>query len=199
MQQRRREPLVDLAAKTADVNVDDVGLRIEMVVPHRLEQHGSRHHLPGVAHQVFEDAELARLQIDPAAGANDGPGEEVQLQIGELQTGDRLRRRDRSPVERLQPGEQLGKGERLDEIVVAARLQAADAVVDLAEGAQESRPASPLLPRARPGRGSDHPFPAASGRRRAHGRNPHSAIPSPSVPVAARSARWPLSARPLAR
>ena len=68
MQQRLVEALVDLAAQPRDVHVDDVGLRVEVVVPHVLEQHGARHHLAGVLHQVFEQAEFARLQRDRLAG-----------------------------------------------------------------------------------------------------------------------------------
>ena len=60
--QRVLEALVDLGAQAADMHVDDIGLRVEMIVPDVLQQHGARHHLAGVLHQIFEQAELARLQ-----------------------------------------------------------------------------------------------------------------------------------------
>src|SRR3569623_326838 len=46
--------LVDLAAQAGHVDVDHVGLRVEMVVPDVLEQHGAGHDLAGVLHQIFE-------------------------------------------------------------------------------------------------------------------------------------------------
>src|SRR5690606_288861 len=55
---------VDLRAQPAHVGLDDRGVRVEMEIPHALEQHGARHHLPGVAHQVLEQPELLRLQLD---------------------------------------------------------------------------------------------------------------------------------------
>src|SRR5512147_2173544 len=69
MQQRRFESLVDLRTQAADVHVDDVRLRIEVVIPHGLEQHGSGYDLALMAHQVLEQPELPRLQVDRLAGA----------------------------------------------------------------------------------------------------------------------------------
>ena len=54
-------PLVDLLTQTADVDVDDIRLRIEVVIPHLLQQHRPRHHLAGMAHQVLQQAEFTRL------------------------------------------------------------------------------------------------------------------------------------------
>src|SRR3954452_7349256 len=53
--------LIDLAAQPRHVHVDDVGLGVEVIVPDVFEQHGTGHHLAGVLHQIFEQAELARL------------------------------------------------------------------------------------------------------------------------------------------
>src|SRR4051794_17919707 len=55
---------VELRAQAADVGFDDVGLRIEVVVPHPLEEHGPGHHSPFVAHQFFEQAIFAWLEDD---------------------------------------------------------------------------------------------------------------------------------------
>src|SRR5688572_12547603 len=48
VEQRRGVPLVDLAAQARHVDVDDIGLGVEVVVPDVLEQHGARHHLARV-------------------------------------------------------------------------------------------------------------------------------------------------------
>src|SRR6266480_2882676 len=53
MQQWLIETLVDLLAQSADVNIDDIGLGIEVIVPHVFEQHRAGHYMAGVAHQVF--------------------------------------------------------------------------------------------------------------------------------------------------
>src|SRR3954464_8248024 len=52
---------VDLAAQPGHVDVDHVGLRIEVIVPRIFEQHRAGHHLAGILHQILEQAELARL------------------------------------------------------------------------------------------------------------------------------------------
>ena len=53
------------------MHVDDVGLRIEMMVPDLLEQHGARHDMSGVPHEVFEQPKLARQDLDlPARAAH---------------------------------------------------------------------------------------------------------------------------------
>src|SRR5271157_5211763 len=68
VEQRRVEVAVDLGARARDMNVDHVGLRIEVVVPHVLEQHGAGDDLARVLHQIFQQPELARLQGDFLAG-----------------------------------------------------------------------------------------------------------------------------------
>src|SRR5689334_9943563 len=54
VQHRPREALVDLLAQAADMHVDHVGLRVEMIVPDILQQHRPRDDVPRMAHQVFE-------------------------------------------------------------------------------------------------------------------------------------------------
>jgi hypothetical protein len=53
------------------VHVDHVGLRIEMIIPNVLQQHGAGHDLAGMPHQIFEQAEFARLQLQLLPGAAD--------------------------------------------------------------------------------------------------------------------------------
>src|ERR1700688_1730256 len=62
VQKRRLEIPVDLGAQARDMHVDHVGLRIEMIVPDMFEQHRAGDNLAGVLHQIFEQAEFARLQ-----------------------------------------------------------------------------------------------------------------------------------------
>ena len=138
VQERLAEALVDLGAQPRDVHVDDVGLRIEVIVPDVLEQHGAGHHLAGVLHQIFEQAELARLQRDRLAAARDRVAEPVELEVADAEHG-LCGVGLPPPGKRLDAGEQLGEGVGLGQIVVAAGAQARDAVVDLAEGGEDQR------------------------------------------------------------
>ena len=117
------------------MHVDDVGLRVEMVFPHVFEEHRAGYDLSRVAHQVFEQLELAPLQLDRPTVAHDPERQQVDAQIGDGQHG-----LDRgvapAPRQRLEPGQELAKGKGLGQVVVAPGAQPADAVVDLGEGAQ---------------------------------------------------------------
>src|SRR5581483_4013730 len=62
--ERGLETAVDLAAQTADMRLHYIGLRVEMEVPHRFQQHGAGHDLSGMTHQILQQPELPRLQID---------------------------------------------------------------------------------------------------------------------------------------
>jgi hypothetical protein len=71
--------LVDFLAQATDVDIDDVGLRIEMIVPDMLQQHRAGNHMADVTHQVFEQSELARQHLDRLAASPDIAGQEVQF------------------------------------------------------------------------------------------------------------------------
>src|SRR5437660_2068482 len=135
VQQLGLERLVDLLAQPADEHVDDVRLRIEVVLPHVREDHRLRDDTAGVAHQVFEERELARADVDDLAGARHAPRQQIEDQVRDGQRR-RLRRAGSAAHERLHAREQLGERERLGEVIVAAGLQAADAIVDRAPRAQ---------------------------------------------------------------
>src|SRR5271165_2224202 len=69
-QERRVEVTVDFGAQARYMHIDHVGLRIEVIVPDVLEQHRARDHLARILHQIFEQAELARLKYDFLAPAH---------------------------------------------------------------------------------------------------------------------------------
>src|SRR6185369_9337711 len=71
MEQRLVETFLELAPQAADVNVDNIGARVEMIIPHLLEQHCAGHHPALVAGEIFEKQIFARLQLDLLAGAAD--------------------------------------------------------------------------------------------------------------------------------
>ena len=137
MNQRWVEVFVDFAAQARDVDVNDVGLRVKVVFPHFFEEHGAGDDLAGVAHQVFEQAEFARLQVDFAAAARDFALEAIELQVGDFQHHLILDFAAATPGQRLHAGEQFGEGVGFDEVVVAAGGEAFDAVIHFAERGED--------------------------------------------------------------
>src|ERR1700761_439953 len=67
---QRGHPLgVDLLSQIADVDVDDVGLEREVILPDFLQQHGARDDPSWVAQEILEQAEFTWQQLDPLAAA----------------------------------------------------------------------------------------------------------------------------------
>src|SRR6202167_2400749 len=119
---------VELAPQIADLHVDDVRLSHKVEIPNILEQHRPRHDLPGSAHEIFEQGEFPRQQINRLAIAPDAPFNEIHLQGADLQT--REPRVAAPAEERFDSRSELANVERLDQIIVAAGLQSVDPIVD---------------------------------------------------------------------
>ena len=118
------------------MHVDHIGLGVEMIVPDPLQQHRAGHDLSGMAHQIFQQAELAGLEVDPLPGPLHLAGQQVHLEIADREL--RLHRGRAAPAQQgLDPRQELGEGEGLGEIVVGAGAKPAHPVVDLAQRAQE--------------------------------------------------------------
>src|SRR6185437_6383810 len=58
MNQRISLLAVDLATHTPDIDVDNIGGRIEMQIPDVLQQHCPGHHVALVAHQILQKLEF---------------------------------------------------------------------------------------------------------------------------------------------
>ena len=87
-------------------------------------------------HQVLQNLELARQQLDPRAGAGDGPGQQIDLQVAERQLG--LGRGGlAAPHQGFEPGLQLGECIGLGQVVVAAAAQSLHPVVHAVHGAED--------------------------------------------------------------
>src|SRR5688572_31617002 len=117
-------------------HVDDVGARIEAVVPDPREDHGLRDDLIGMASEVLEQRVLAGTQIDATSSPCDGPRQEIDGKVGDMKLGRLAGFRDASE-QRLNSSEELCEGEGLGEEVVAADVQAAHAIVDRPPCAQD--------------------------------------------------------------
>src|ERR1700736_6618786 len=69
MNERRLAGQIDLAAEPSDMDVDEVGTRIEVIVPNLLEEHGPGDDLAMVPDQMLEEAQLPRLQLEISRSA----------------------------------------------------------------------------------------------------------------------------------
>src|ERR1700677_2472234 len=58
------EMLVQAGAQPADMALDHIGVRVEMNVPDVLPEHLSSHRAVHVAHEIFEQPELLRNQLE---------------------------------------------------------------------------------------------------------------------------------------
>src|SRR6478672_3854065 len=131
VQQRLFEPLVELAPEAADVDVDDVGAGVEVIVPDLLKKHGARDDAAFVAREIFEQEIFAGLEVELLAGALHGARKRIDLQVpdGKAMVGG-VHPRFAPTQKRVHAREQLGEGEGFDEIIVGAALEALDAVAD---------------------------------------------------------------------
>src|SRR5271165_3816665 len=118
------------------MDVNDVCLRLEVIVPDALQQHRPRHDLAGMAHQIFKQSELARLQIDLLPGAAHISRSQVHLQIADHERC-RLALTLITPRQTLDAGQQFGEDERLCQVVAATRFEAAHTLVNRGEGRYE--------------------------------------------------------------
>src|ERR1700677_809508 len=119
---------VELAPQIADLHVDDIRLRHKVEIPNILEQHRPGDDLPGSAHEIFEQGEFPRQEINRLAVAPDAPFNEIHLQRANLQT--REPRVAAPAQERFDSRTEFTNVERLDQIIVAAGFQSVDAIVD---------------------------------------------------------------------
>src|SRR6185295_3840902 len=83
VQQRPFEAVLELAPQSADVDVNDVGAGVEMIVPHLLEEHGAGDDAAFVAGEIFEQQIFARLQFDLPAAAPDRPRQRVDFEVAD--------------------------------------------------------------------------------------------------------------------
>src|SRR5271169_3595534 len=67
---------IDLPTNSTDIDIDDVGGRIEMQVPYVLQQHGARDRLTGITRQIGQQSKFARQQLDFSPAATGDPREQ---------------------------------------------------------------------------------------------------------------------------
>ena len=136
MQDPRLARALELAPQVADEDVDDVGLDVGRVAPHEREQLVAGEHLARVADEDVEQVELAAGERELAARARRDVAARVDDDVARHVRARALLAA--AAQQRLQARGQLGDRERLDEVVVGARLQPGDAVLDLVARGQHA-------------------------------------------------------------
>src|ERR1017187_7232462 len=114
-------------AQALDVDVDDIGEGIEVLVPDVLRDLLAAHHAIFVKHQKFQQRILLGGEADGLAGAGDGVAGGVQREIADA--ADLRAQHFGAAQQGAQTGQELLEVDRLGEIVVAAGIQAGTAVV----------------------------------------------------------------------
>src|ERR1700690_4078572 len=105
---------VELAPQIADLHVDDVCLRHKVEIPNILEQHRPGDDLPGSAHEIFEQGEFLRQQINRLSVAPYPRCNQIHLQGAGLQT---IEPRVAAPAqERFSSRREFAHVERLDQV-----------------------------------------------------------------------------------
>src|SRR4029453_14687519 len=122
------ERWVDLAAQMSDVDVDDVGAVFVCEVPGVLEQVQACEDLVGPAHELLEQRELLRRELDLDGAPPNAARGRIEAQVAELEHGRPLQA---APAGKgAKSSEELRERKRLDEIVVRTGVETGNAVVD---------------------------------------------------------------------
>jgi hypothetical protein len=132
---RRLMRQVNLMSQSSHMNIDEIGLRDEFVIPDILQQHGACQHLVFAAHHIFEELELSWQELDDTIRSLGGSFDEIEFERTDLERrGPAVRR----PTQQgLDPGDQFHSREGLCEVIIATRPQAAHAIIDGAKCAQD--------------------------------------------------------------
>src|ERR1700681_3164753 len=72
---------IHLVSQPAHVDVDQVRRGNEFVIPDLLQQHGPRQQLITALHHVFEQAKLARQQVDRPLAAFRGAFDKIEFEL----------------------------------------------------------------------------------------------------------------------
>src|SRR6478752_2906061 len=133
MAHRLDDVLTELGPQPCDGDVDDVAARVERVPPDLAEELLARAHRSGAAHEVLEQQELARTQLDVPAVDEQPTAQDVEVEVADVE-----RVAAGSGAWRRQPGTharaQLPDRERLADVVDGAPLEARDTGLGVADG-----------------------------------------------------------------
>src|SRR5215207_2718244 len=113
--------LVDLLPQTPDIDLDDIGIAVEIVGPNPVKDRHLRDHEPGATDEVLEYRELACGTPDFRTAAQTAVPGRVKAQVAHL---DRRWNTYGSPAKQgTEMGNEHRKGERLGQVVVGAGVE----------------------------------------------------------------------------
>jgi hypothetical protein len=114
-------PLSLFIPEMIDVDVNDVGQGIEVVIPYTLGDHGARQNLSFIAHQIFQQGVFFGGKVNPFFSSEDLAGLEVHGQIRHLKRRSSFRL---TPSEDgSHPSQQFIDGKGFDHIVIGTDVQ----------------------------------------------------------------------------
>jgi len=116
------------------MDVDEIGVGYETIVPYIFEQHCARYHLIGTTHHILKQPELTWQKIYFPPRAGNSALDKVEFQWSHPQP--RFAAYGGTPQEGLYPCDQFNQGKRLYKIVVSTRAQPPDTIIKSAECAQ---------------------------------------------------------------
>jgi hypothetical protein len=129
-----------LGAQAPHVHVHHVAPGVERVAPHLGQELFPGAHLPRPPHEVLEQEELPFGQADRASAGVRPPGHEVQADVAGLEDPVPGGRGGRLVEAGPEPGQELGEGEGLGQVVAGPELEAADLGVHVRQGGQDQDP-----------------------------------------------------------
>ena len=109
-----------------DVDLDDVRVALEVVVPHVVEDLTLRHDVALAPKQELEQRELARREIDLGIAAPHSLGRRIEAEVARLEH--RRAFGGAAPDQRPQPRDEDRVRERLGQVVVGAGVERFDLV-----------------------------------------------------------------------
>src|ERR1041385_5490229 len=125
---------VQLGPQPLDVDVDQVGERIEVLLPYVLRDRFAPHDTALVQHQKLQQGIFLGRKIDRPAAACDGMAPGGEPQIGDVE---QLRPRyPRAACQRAQACEQFFEVERLYQVIVGAAIEPCNPVFDRSAGGE---------------------------------------------------------------
>ena len=127
--------VVDLAADALDIDIDEVGARVVMVVPDMFAELGSVEDAARRTHEAGEQGELPRRECDVLGSASNLAGKEIDREVrGRKQAGVVAGAASEDCVE---TGDEFVSVEGLRQVVIGTKIQAFDAFVEGSAGGEE--------------------------------------------------------------
>jgi hypothetical protein len=124
--------VAELAPEVSDMDIDDVGLKDDLVAPNVLEEGLTGEHLPRVSQEVHEDLEFLSSELDWPIAAQDLPRRDIAVDVVESENIAAVG----APTAEYRPDarQQFVERERLGDVVVGPGAQGDDLVCHLIAG-----------------------------------------------------------------